>query len=157
MKQFLLRAWGKDQDRIAKAFPPDAIERDGNVLCWWFATRDARDAFESAIHQIGFVVTGAVDGGYDEFGELIDPHKRTYAHVTLRLPDGREGSFRDAYGHGYPAHSVEYMWREGNCSCDCNKRLYLARECGIGSEDDEIPCGDTIELVALEVSKGEPA
>jgi hypothetical protein len=167
MKRFLLRAWGRDLAQIAEAFPPDVVEREDGAAGWFFATRDEREAFRAVIRCTSvlgamsgsgpMVITSAVDGGFDEDGELIEVHKRTYAHITLRLPDGREASFRHGYGYGYPQHSVEFMWREGNYSCDCNKRLFLARECGIGSEDDPVECGDTIELVALEVTKGEPA
>lgn len=86
-----------------------------------------------------------------------DTHKCTFARVTLRMPDGRTGIFEQSFGYGYPFESVEFMWREGNYGCDCNKRLFLARECQIDPENidadnfDNMQCGDTIKLVSLEV------
>lgn len=44
--------------------------------------------------------------------------------------------------------SVVYMYTEGNYSCDCNLRLFIAR----AHQEDEpeyIACGDTIELERL--------
>lgn len=48
----------------------------------------------------------------------------------------------------YEESAAEYMWRDGNYGCDCNRSLFIARNC---DEDfPEMPCGETIELVSLE-------
>lgn len=38
-------------------------------------------------------------------------------------------------------------WTEGNCSCDCNKSIYIQRFCDKGFE--EMDCGDKIQLVSI--------
>lgn len=49
---------------------------------------------------------------------------------------------------------AEYMWEEGNYSCDCNKSLFIQRNCDESfNYGEEMPCGDKIELVSLVESK----
>jgi len=70
----------------------------------------------------------------------------TEAHKPLdaqRMPPGWESEQElfDAF---------VWMHTEGNYSCDCNKRLFLARahqqDC---PEDGDNPCGDTMEIKRL--------
>ena len=148
--KYLVRIWGRDEEEVAALRKPDAIEQGQTVLCYWFDTPTERTAFLSTIPSTVMIVRSVVDPD-----EERDTSACTWAHIVLRLPDGRVGTFRQCFGYGYPTHSVEFMWREGNYSCDCNKRLYLARECGIDPEYDDldkhVECGDTIELVSLEI------
>ena len=44
--------------------------------------------------------------------------------------------------------SMCWMYLEGNYSCDCNKRLFLARAHQQG-EPEKSPCGDTMTLKRL--------
>lgn len=47
---------------------------------------------------------------------------------------------------------VLFMWTEGNFGCDCNKSLFIQRQC-----DDDFPdrdCGDDIALVSLVAEDG---
>lgn len=46
--------------------------------------------------------------------------------------------------------SITYMYNEGNFSCDCNKRLFLARAMQ-QDEPDNPQCGDTLKIVELTV------
>lgn len=151
---YLLRVWGRDKDRVVALREPDLRERDDGPLCYWFVTPEERQAFIDTIPRGCSVVRDTHDPG-DDGEEVIDTRACTYAIVTLRLADGRVGMFEQQFGYGYPRHSAEFMWREGNYSCDCNKRLFLARQCGIDphyDEDDaDNPCGDTIELIELVV------
>lgn len=153
--RYLLRVWGRDRAFVEALRTPDLIERDGGPLCYWFETPAARAAFESQFQPGLCVVHGRVDPSIDDDGHPIDTRALTMVVVTLRLPDGRCGMFKQSFGYGYPKASAEHMWREGNYSCDCNKRLFLARECGIDpefdDEDHENPCGDFIELTSIDV------
>lgn len=52
-------------------------------------------------------------------------------------------TYYDDYGD-----SMEYMFEDGNYSCDCNRSLFIQRQC-----DEDFPdmkCGDTIEMVSFE-------
>lgn len=152
--RYLLRTWGRDVDAVTALRPPDLREA-GGVCCYWFNTPAERDAFQATWPANCCAMRDRSDPGEDDDGHPIDTRAMTVAVVTLRLPDGRVGMFEMEFGYGYPRSSVHYMWREGNYSCDCNKRLYLARECGIDPQYDdgdmENPCGDTIALVSLDV------
>lgn len=155
MGDYLLRVWGADQEQVEALRTPDATESGQPTLCYWFPTLGDRRAFIDRLRASGYrVVWAEFNPGYDDDGELIDTHKETLVRVTLRLPDGRVGTFVDSFGYGYPRHSVEFMYREGNYNCDCNRRLFLDRHCGFRLEDqldpDDNMCGDTIELVSLE-------
>ncbi len=43
---------------------------------------------------------------------------------------------------------LEYMWTEGNYSCDCNRRLFMCRALG-EPEPARDECGDSIRLERL--------
>ena len=46
--------------------------------------------------------------------------------------------------------SQEFLWNDGNYSCDCNRRLFLCRLNGLDDpEDEDDPCGHTIKLTSL--------
>lgn len=48
--------------------------------------------------------------------------------------------------------ATEFMWTEGNYSCDCNRRLFMFRAVGKEpSNEERDQCGDKIELVSLRV------
>ena len=57
-----------------------------------------------------------------EFAEHEGPdvRKRTVARMTFTLPDGRAFPFEFDFGYGYPVDAAEYMFEDGNYSCDCN-------------------------------------
>lgn len=153
---YLLRVWGRDEGQVKALREPDLIERAGDgPLCYWFHTGEERHFFEAQIPVNCIVMHDRVNPGPDGDGETLDTRAYTVAVVTLKLPDGRVGMFEQPFGYGYPSHSVKSMWHKGNYSCDCNKRLFLARECGIDPHYDEDgvenPCGDTIELVSIDV------
>lgn len=151
---FLLRVWGRDQDAVAKAFRPDDIEDSDGPRCYWFPTAAARAAFRATLADMEYYVVAAeVNPGEDDYGEVIDTHRETIARVTLRLPDGRTGTYDQSFGYGYPKHGVEFMYEDGNYACDCNRELFLERLCDITlTEDpDAQMCGHTIELVSLEI------
>src|SRR5262245_42653264 len=117
--QFLLRLWGRDEEQVAALRAPDAREHpDDGPLCYWFATKAERDWFAEAIPKGTCVVRAPTDPGVDEHGELIETRSHTWVDVTLRLPDGTEHTYCQSFGYGYPEHSVQFMYEDGNYSCD---------------------------------------
>ena len=44
------------------------------------------------------------------------------------------------------ALGCEYMWTEGNFSCDCNRHIFFERAVG-NTPDDDRPCGETAYTV----------
>lgn len=63
----------------------------------------------------------------------------------VRIRDNATGEVRPYEGHtivdAYGETPSDFMWADGNYSCDCNRRLFFRRA---GGEDDEdgIVCGD---------------
>lgn len=146
--QYLLRVWGRDQDQVREARTPDAVEEQ-RVLCYWFDTPAERAAFLASWPD-WHVVRDCTDPGIDWDGEVVEPRMRTVAHVVLRQPSGEVTEFDYDFGFGYTEHAARYMWEEGNYSCDCNKRLIAKL---LASDEEENPCGDTIALESLTVTK----
>jgi len=50
-------------------------------------------------------------------------------------------------------NTTYFMWEEGNYSCDCNKSLFIQRNCC--PDFPEMECGDRITLVSMEDLKYE--
>ncbi len=74
------------------------------------------------------------------------------ATIKLQTPDGQIHTVEDESVYYTEVEHIEFMWREGNYSCDCNRRLFIGRLTD-PSYDDDLPCGDTIKLLSLEVAE----
>jgi hypothetical protein len=139
---YLLRFWGRDADLAVERLTVPAIpETDENnpVRLAWFATAGERDAAELALRDL-CIVHDRKDGP--------DSHKMTFANVTL-VHEGREYRFRQDFGCGYPPSAVAFMYEDGNFACDCNRSLFIQRECA--PDFPFLECGDAIALLGLEI------
>ena len=96
-----------------------------------------------------FLVDKTLLTGVVEY-EGDDADKLTVYTVTLKLPDGRTHNITHNFGYGYPVDSAEFMFEEGNYSCDCNKSLFLQQQ---GFDIDEQPCGDEITIETFKIVK----
>jgi len=47
---------------------------------------------------------------------------------------------------------IEFMWEEGNWSCDCNKSLMIQRQ--VDPSFPDMDCGHEIKLTKLTISPG---
>ena len=54
------------------------------------------------------------------------------------------------HGGSYP----DYIWAEGNYSCDCNRHLFFQRAAG-EPDGDDYPCGDELYTVRIVAGNGE--
>ncbi len=137
----LLRFWGRDAKRFADTFPLVPNE-DGEVYAVWFRDEPAREAFMRLITD-ECIVRGPVDNDH--------AHLITRATVTLRV-NGKDYTYSQSFGFGYPESAVHYMYEMGNYSCNCNRRQFIQQECDATFEPDAENCGDDITLVSLVVS-----
>jgi hypothetical protein len=48
----------------------------------------------------------------------------------------------------------DYMWADGNYSCDCNRHLFFERAAGAEPPWDEGKCGDEAYAVRIEDDNG---
>jgi len=72
---------------------------------------------------------------------------------TLKLPNQEEYlSSEITFDFEIDDHTIRYMFDEGNYSCDCNKSAFL---CQAGLLGIEYPCGETIDLINLEIREAD--
>lgn len=53
-------------------------------------------------------------------------------------------------GYEYPKESALFMFTDGNYSCDCNKSLFIIRNCDRNFK--ELACGNEIKLEKIEIN-----
>lgn len=132
MNPHYLKFWGSitNTTLIKKEFPTSDL---------WFETEALRSEAKRRIEEIA-----KITGEFAAFSDGYDPlHQRTIARMTMVLPDGSSYPYEYDFGYCYPVHSAEFMFTEGNYSCDCNKSAFLSETY---PEVKEFDCGDTIEL-----------
>jgi hypothetical protein len=128
MKQYLAHFWG------------EFLQKNGlHSQYVWFNTEEECDDYIA-------YMTGKAD--HANMGLVYD--KVSNAHIELRTIakmtfkyDGTLYPFEYDFGFGYPIDSAEYMFKDGNYSCDCNRADFL--------ELSEMDCGNKIELIKFEV------
>lgn len=66
---------------------------------------------------------------------------------VTHVESGETRSFEDEYA--WNTEGNDYMWSEGNYSCDCNRALFFAR--AAGKPDPDVPCTDDQYVVRIVV------
>lgn len=136
MKNFMVQAWGGGQNSFAKEYPNH--KKHNSSLFYYFDTQAEMNALinKAQNYDKGCVVTSVGEG---------DIHNRTIACMDL-VYEGKSYYHEQDFGYGYLEHAAEYMYFDGNYSCDCNKLLFLAREYEELShlEDMDYNCTDDI-------------
>jgi hypothetical protein len=80
---------------------------------------------------------------------------RRYVEAVLKDAERDvEVTYREELDSDMSQAAIEFVWREGNLSCDCNRAMYLARIVP-GYDGERSCCGDKIELVSLHIVNGE--
>ena len=51
------------------------------------------------------------------------------------------------FGQGYSFEGAEFMFTEGNYSCDCNKSVFIRQFCD--KDFPEMKCGEKIKLIKI--------
>ena len=140
--------WGRDQDlfflELNKLITHEILST-GDSYTILNLTEDLVDRIKThkqAFCKKGYLIVDTIEAS-------THANYRTVVHMKL-IFEGTPYKYTMDFGYGYPPSSAEYMWFEGNYSCDCNKRLFLARtypeDLGYLSDDPENPCTDTIEV-----------
>lgn len=65
-----------------------------------------------------------------------------YDVLIQRLADGETRTYHDDADYEVE-EMFDFMWFEGNYSCDCNRALFFARAGGDDDMEADIPCGET--------------
>lgn len=130
--EYLLKFWGSGEEHLAALLKSPARN-------WWFDSAAKRDAFAHWVRKFGneddnCIVTSEEDGPLVRY--------RTVVYATFKLGSVVR-DYRHDFGYGYPTDAAEYMFTEGNFSCDCNRSTFM----GIPHRD----CGDDIVMVDFRV------
>lgn len=132
---FMLHWWGGSEPFIRKEL--------GNIDEYlWFDTPQERQTFKeklSVYKSLGLMIVEQ-DGS--------ETHYRTIANLVFQYK-GKEYSFQHDFGYGYAEESAEYMWTEGNYSCDCNRSIFLMKK--YPEDFKELECGCEIVLLGMTI------
>lgn len=87
-----------------------------------------------------------------DFVKIPDAIKAVYKYDGKEYVTIHDDYIFDGQVYDYP-EQWEYIYKEGNYSCDCNKSLFIRQQCDPGFP--EMTCGEKIEMVNLEkIDKG---
>jgi hypothetical protein len=134
MKEYMLHWWGGCEEIVKETYGYE------NYL--YFNSKEERDFSKEQIRK------------FDKYGLAFDEkegeltHKDTIALVTLKYKD-KLYSYEDNFGKEYPEEYARFQYEENNYSCDCNRSLFIQRNCD--GNFPEMNCGEEIELVSLEI------
>lgn len=114
---------------------------------FWCATVAMREALKARLQAVATQHHAVIcfreeDGYYTRY--------KTTARMTMRLPDGRTFPYTYDAGYGDSREVIEFLFVDGNYSCDCNKSLLLRQV--YGDAIAALPCGQTISIDTFSVS-----
>ena len=132
--EYMLHWWGGCEKYVKDKYGYDEY--------LYFNNLDNRDKVKKQLME--FTKHGLVV----DYKEGTLTHKNTIAIVKFRYED-KEYVYEDDFGKEYPEEMVRFQYEENNYSCDCNRSLFIQRNC-----DENFPefnCGNLIELVSLDI------
>jgi hypothetical protein len=138
--EYMVHVWGGffNKEHVTKHG-----ERGGY---YWFGTSEERMSFVEKLKRD--------EEKYKAHTLVVDCHEglgtrnRTVATMNL-VYNGKEYYYEEDFGYAYPPSGANYMFKEGNYACDCNRSLFLRRKYGDAVE--KLSCGDTITMRDLRV------
>jgi hypothetical protein len=134
MGEYLLHIWGgffNKEHRVKHGKKPGY---------YWFTSPEARESFFRELQEIEERLDARFLARSDYDGPLV--RKRTIAQMIF-IYKGTKYPFEYDFGYGYEESSAEYMFFDGNYSCDCNRSIFIRR----GHPDfPELNCGEKIAL-----------
>jgi len=112
---------------------------------FWFSSAEDREAMRQKLN--------AVADKHNVMIVFAEYEGRTVRMRTVAKPvfefEGKQYPLSVDFGYGFPAESAEYMFDDGNYSCDCNRSTFIQRKF---PEFSEMGCGDKIKMVSLDIA-----
>lgn len=139
-----LTFWGKDAEKYAetlkeKGYAP--VQTEAGVYALLLMTNGAKP-------HLDYLRGGLCVATTWNTGPLS--HLRTVVEMNIKV-GGKVYPYSYDFGYGYSADAAEYMWKDGNYACDCNKRLFLSKVYPEIECPEDPPCGDEIEIIDFEI------
>lgn len=140
-KEYFLKFWGEVEN-------DNWIEKDLGIKekNFWFLSSKERNDFKNKLEKVAEKHKVIIVFEEKE-GKLT--HKKTILFADLKYRN-KNYKVKEDFGYEFPEETAIYMWKDGNNSCDCNRSLYIKRQCDKNFPD--MKCGDKIELVKLSVN-----
>ena len=123
-----------------------ATAKFGPERNYWFATAQERAAFKADVSLFA-KAAGQIVCFSENDGPLA--LKRTVAKMTL-VHEGKRYAYEEDFGYGYPTESAEFMFFEGNYSCDCNLSRFI-RSTHLDVGMPKLDCGAEIQIEDFEI------
>lgn len=140
MYEYHLKFWGQADKKIEKKLGM-------NTKDFWFSSKEERTKFKEKIRKYSGDQTVAISENEGE-----DVRKRTVAVIVAEFKN-KVYSFEHDFGFGYPVESAEFMFEDGNYSCNCNLSSFIQEK---NPEFPKLEClgddeGNEIEYIKLEI------
>lgn len=132
--EYLLQTWGgfyNEEHRVKHGEKPGFF---------WFDTWQERAAEVARLREIEKRLKAVVLMVVNHDGEFSQ--KKLIAKMVF-VYDGKRYPFAYDFGYGFETENAEYMFFDGNYSCDCNKSLFIGRTV---EGFPEMECGDEIKI-----------
>ena len=138
--EYLLKTWG--------GFYNEEYQKQHGYHSgyFWFDTAEKRERYISELQEVEHKLNARVLCMSTDEGTEV--RYRTIAKMSL-VYRGAEYPSEFDFGFAYPADRAEFMFYEGNYSCDCNLSSFIQET---NKDFPKLECGDEIEIKNFEVS-----
>nr|DAG13341.1 MAG TPA: hypothetical protein [Caudoviricetes sp.] len=137
MKEYMVHIWGGAWNDDAHPSIKQDLGIDEGY--YYFSTEKEKDLFLEKVRQ----------KKYQDLGIVFDiKHKEMTHKRTIFVGDfmfqNKIYKLRYDFGYEYEKQNAEFMFLEGNYSCDCNRSILLLEKY---NDFPLLGCGDNIKLV----------
>lgn len=137
--EYLIHTWGGFYNQ-------QHVEKHGlKPGFFWFKSADARKLFLDNLQKIERELNATHLAFSLAEGE--GTRQRTVAKMTLEY-NGVRVNHEENFGYGYASEAAEYMFHDGNYSCDCNLSNMMRK---YDSTVPKLECGSQIQIIDFEV------
>jgi len=140
MKEYMIHIWGGAWNEDSYPSIKDDLGIEGGY--YYFKTKKEVEEFSESLKPYEHL---GLARDYKE-GEMS--HKRTIAIMDFKY-NSKIYKIEYDFGYEYEEESAEFMFFEGNYSCDCNKSMFIQEQC-----DEDFPdlnCGELINIISFDI------
>ena len=146
--EYYLKYWGEIEN-------DNCIEKELGIkgTNFWFDKKYERDNMYCKLNAFALIKNKIIVFKCEE-GKHV--RYKTIAYISLKYNDKTydiEYDFGFAFKDTFEEckQLAEYMFYEGNYSCDCNKLIFIDIKYNLGLDIDTVECGEEIEIIKFKV------
>lgn len=140
--EYLLHTWGgfyNDEHKVIH-------QKEAGYF--FFDTNEEREKYIKELQDISEIMDAQVL--MIDRKEGIGVRYKTVAHLILKYK-GEKFELEYDFGYAYPSDAALFMFEDGNYACDCNRSSFIIEK--YGNKIPDLPCGNEIKLVSIEIKK----